>query len=310
MKQFRLKLFGPFLILTLLIFSCSEDQKVDLPTSAIIHYSVADKQVAFTALAHNADAYAWDFGDGETSTDKDPVHVYAGGGYYTALLTVSGGTGVVTTSVDLAIALTPYVLLTGGANATNGKTWKLNSAHSKFDYFANADPELTTFLPAYTPLPAGIFGQLDMGEVYLDTYTFHFDGSYGHDVKEDNAAFGGIIYQFATTGGAGIVNAGGADFGLCTGKYTPEAGATFTYVENEDFAVPSVYGPGGVVTYNNVNTLNFSGTEFVGFADFQRKVILQDVTDKSMRLVMFASLSPDFAPLNTHALVLTFEVVN
>jgi len=169
---------------------------------------------------------------------------------------------------------------------------------------------LITFLPAYTPLPAGIFGQLDMGEVYLDTYTFHFDGSYGHDVKEDKAAFGGIIYQFATTGGAGIVNAGGADFGLCTGKYTPEAGATFTFVEKENFAVPSVYGPGGVVTYNEVNTLNFSGTEFVGFADFQRKVILQDVTDKSMRLVMFASLSPDYAPLNTHALVLTFEVVN
>lgn len=310
MKQFRLMLFGPVLILTLLFISCSEEQKVDLPTSAIIHYSIVDKQVAFTALTHNANSYAWDFGDGETSDEKDPVHVYAGGGYYTAILTVSGGTGTVTKTVELAVAITPYVLLTGGPLATNGKTWKLNSAHSKFDYFANADATLTTFLPAYTPLPAGIFGQLDMGEVYLDTYTFHYDGSYGHDVKEDNAAFAGLVNQLVYNGGADIVNAGGADFGLCTAIYTPNAGATFTFVEKENFAVPSVYGPGGIVTYNDVSTLDFSGTEFVGFADFQRKVILQDITSNSMRLVMFAALSPDYFPANTHALVLTFEVVN
>ncbi len=93
MKQLRLKHFSAFCILALLIFSCSEEQKVDLPTSAIIHFSVDDKQVAFTALTHNAETYLWDFGDGETSTEKNPVHMYKDGGYYTATFTVSGGTG-------------------------------------------------------------------------------------------------------------------------------------------------------------------------------------------------------------------------
>ncbi|MDX2443827.1 MAG: hypothetical protein QNK30_08505, partial [Bacteroidales bacterium] len=160
------------------------------------------------------------------------------------------------------------------------------------------------------PLPQGVFDLLlGMGEVYDDTYTFHFDGSYGHDVKADNAAFGGIVYQYVTTGGAGIVNPNGLDFGLCTGLYTPEDGATFTYVPEEDFNVPSVYGPGGVVTYSDVSTLDFSGTEFVGFKDFQQKVIVQDISDNTMRLVMFMAASPDHLPMNTHALILTFEVV-
>jgi len=311
MKQNRLILLSIFLFGLLLISSCSETIKVELPTSALIHYSVADKQVAFTALAHNADTYSWDFGDGETSSEPNPVHVYANGGYYTVTLTVAGGTGTAVDSDDLAIALTPYVLLTGGATAENGKTWRLSGNHSQYDYFANADADLTTYLPDYTPLPAGIFGAgLGMGEVYEDEFTFYFDGRYSHDVMADGAAFGGIVYQFLLDGGASIVNANGQDFGLCTAKYTPESGATFTYVENEDFTVPSVYGPGGALTYKGVSTLDFSGTEFVGFRDFQRKVIIQEVADKSMRLVMFVSASPDYAPLNTHALVLTFETVD
>ncbi|NNE77889.1 MAG: hypothetical protein HKN31_12550, partial [Pricia sp.] len=197
-----------------------------------------------------------------------------------------------------------------GATDADGKTWKISSGHSDSDYFANADSELSPFDGAPNPLPAGIFGAgLGMSEVYEDEFTFYFDGSYSHDVKADGAAFSGLVFQFVTTGGAGIVNDGGADFGLCTGLYTPEADATFTYVENEDFETTSVYGAGGAITYPGVSTLAFSGTEFVGFLDFERKPILQDISDTSMRLVLFVAASPDFIGVNTNAIVLTFEVV-
>jgi hypothetical protein len=199
------------------------------------------------------------------------------------------------------------------ATAENGKTWKLSSEHSEFDYFANADADLSPFPGAPNPLPAGILGAgLDLGEVYQDEFTFHFDGNYEHDVKDDNASLSGLVYQFVTTGGAGIVNpSADQDFGLCTGLYTPEEGATFTYVENEDFTCSSVYGADGTVTYEGVSTLDFSGTEFVGFLDFQRKVIVQEITDNSMRLVMFmaAGQDPSIIGINTNALVLTFEAV-
>lgn len=309
MKQFRLHTLIAVLCTAGLLFSCQKE-KITLPLSANIFYSVDDKQVAFTALTINADSYSWDFGDGQTSTEKNPVHVYESGGYYAVTLNASGNGEADSETLNLAIALTPYVLLTGGPTATDGKTWKLTGAHTSDDRLANADADFTVADGVPDVLPQGVFDLfLHMGEVYEDEYTFYYDGKYGHDTKSDNAAFAGIVNQFVLDGGASIVNANGQDFGLCTAKYTPEANATFTYTEKEDFDVPSVYGPGGVLTYKGVSTLDFSGTEFVGFWDVQHKVIVQDVQDKSMRLVMFMSASPDYYPLATHALILTFEVV-
>lgn len=48
--------------------------------------------------------YAWDFGDSETSTEKNPVHTYATKGEYTVTLTVTdeqGGTHPVSTKVKV-----------------------------------------------------------------------------------------------------------------------------------------------------------------------------------------------------------------
>ena len=305
--------FFVFGALMLILSSCAKEEiRKTFPLSADIFHSIADDQVAFTALTHSAVNWLWDFGDGETSTEQNPVHIYADGGYYKIVLTATGSDGnVVSNEIDIAVNVTPYVLLTGGATAVNGKTWKLSPNQSPHDKFANADADLSTVDGTPEPLPQGVFDLLlGMGEVYEDEYTFYFDGNYSLDPKSDNAVFGGIVYQFATTGGAGIVNPNGQDFGLCTGLYTPDAEATFTYVPSEDFNVPSVYGPGGVVTYSDVSTLDFTGTSFVGFKDFQSKVILQDISDKTMRLVMFMSASIDFAPLNTNALILTFDAVD
>lgn len=295
------------------LVSCSSnDDEGDrvIPLSADIFHSVNGKKVAFQGLTNSATNWSWDFGDGSTSTEQNPVHVYTDGGYYDAILTATGAGGTITKDVKLALDITPYVLLTGGATADNGKTWKISNGSSANDYFANADASLSAFAGAPNPLPAGIFGSaLGMGEIYDDEFTFYFDGDYKHDVKADGAAFSGLLYQFVTTGGAGIVNDGGSDFGLCTGKYTPESGATFTYVKNENFTTSSVYGPGGAITYEGVTTLSFSGTEFVGLLDFERRVIIQNITDKSMRLVMFLAASQDYIGVNTNAVILTFVAV-
>lgn len=313
MKKLFLFLFFFSTIGFLFLSSCKEDEsRPTFPVSADIFYSIDGKQVAFTGLTHSASNWLWDFGDGNTSTEQNPVYIYENGGYYTATLTATDSDGQTAISeVNLAVALTPYVLLTGGPTASNGKTWKLTAAHPAEDRLANADASFSVASGAPETLPQGAFDlYLNMGEVYDDTYTFFFDGSYAHDVKSDGAAFSGLVFQYVTTGGKGIVNAGGADFGLCTGKYTPETDATFTYVENENFVVPSVYGADGTITFENVSTLDFSGTEFIGLMDFQRKVILNKISDNSMQLVMFMAASPDHLPMNTHALVLTFVVVN
>ncbi|MGC1244412.1 MAG: PKD domain-containing protein [Chryseosolibacter sp.] len=282
--------------------------------SAEIFHSTLGKQVAFTALTHSAVSWSWDFGDGNTSSEQNPVHVYEEGGYFIATLTATDGSGqTVIKEVKLALELTPYALLTGDHTASdyNGKTWKLSADHSSGgDYFANANATFSVVSGTPKPLPTGIFDlEFGMGDIYKDEYTFFFDGSYSHDVKEDGASFGGIVFEYVSNGGAGIVNDNGADYGLCIAEYTPEAGATFTFTENEALTVPSVYGPGGAVTYENVSTLDFSGTEFIGFRDFQRKIIVNSISDTKMQLTLFMAASPNNLPKNTHALVLTFEAV-
>lgn len=51
------------------------------------------KEINFTNLSISATDYVWDFGDGNTSTDKHPVHTYAEDGTYTVSLKASDKTG-------------------------------------------------------------------------------------------------------------------------------------------------------------------------------------------------------------------------
>lgn len=48
------------------------------------------RELQFNSESCNANTFLWDFGDGNTSTDEDPRHVYAGPGTYTIELTVTG----------------------------------------------------------------------------------------------------------------------------------------------------------------------------------------------------------------------------
>lgn len=314
MKKQQLKQMCFLLIFSPLIFSCGEDERAQFPTSAQIFYSLSEdpaeaKKVAFTAIAHSAESYLWDFGDGNTSTEPVIVHEYSDGGYYKVSLTVTGSTGTDTEEVDLAIDLTPYVLLTGGPTNEQGKKWKLSAGHSAGDnYFANADAEFSLFDGTPRPLPDGIFAtEFGMGKVYDDEFTFHFDGTLEIDTKDDEAVFSGYVHQLMT--GGNVVNANGAQFNLIIASYTPEANATFTYVEEEDFEVGTVYGPGGKLTFEGVSTMDFSAGSFVGFLDYETKVIVSDVKDKSFNIIVFIAASPDFYPTATHAIILTMEAV-
>jgi len=60
--------------------------------------------IDFSNFSGSATDYAWDFGDGATSTEKDPSHTYPGIGTYTVSLASSDKLGVTnTTSIEFEI---------------------------------------------------------------------------------------------------------------------------------------------------------------------------------------------------------------
>jgi glucose/arabinose dehydrogenase len=66
--------------------------------------------------------YAWDFGDGQASTEPNPSHVYPVNGAYTARLTVSDGQQqTLSTPLTIRVGRAPVVTL---ASPTNGATFR------------------------------------------------------------------------------------------------------------------------------------------------------------------------------------------
>lgn len=77
-------------MVALLATSC--EKKGEAP-KARFAYELDELTVTFQNLSKEAETYAWDFGDGATSTEKDPVHTYADYGDYTVKLTAKNAAG-------------------------------------------------------------------------------------------------------------------------------------------------------------------------------------------------------------------------
>jgi hypothetical protein len=61
--------------------------------------------VTFTNGSVNAGSYAWNFGDGNTSMEANPVHTYASGGEYEVTLTATNDCGFTTLTRIVVIVI-------------------------------------------------------------------------------------------------------------------------------------------------------------------------------------------------------------
>lgn len=79
------------------------------PNIPYFKYTFNNTTVSFTSM-ETADSYAWNFGDGTTSTLKDPVKTYASKGTYTVTLAVTNNGIVTRTTTEPVIveSLAPY----------------------------------------------------------------------------------------------------------------------------------------------------------------------------------------------------------
>lgn len=66
--------------------------------------------INFANLSTSATDYMWDFGDGNTSTDKDASNTYPDVGQYSVTLTASDKLGVVSTSSQMVVVTEPSAI--------------------------------------------------------------------------------------------------------------------------------------------------------------------------------------------------------
>src|SRR5690606_3198668 len=67
--------------------------------------SPCELEVTTVNSSSGASSYEWDFGDGQTSNDAEPTHIYGAAGSYDITLTATNGCGVSDTTVQLVLHL-------------------------------------------------------------------------------------------------------------------------------------------------------------------------------------------------------------
>lgn len=78
----------------------------DVPDSDFT-LDVNDNEVTFTNLSVGADSYIWDFGDGNSSTEENPVHTYSGDGEFIVTLTAINDCGENASTNSATLSLEP-----------------------------------------------------------------------------------------------------------------------------------------------------------------------------------------------------------
>lgn len=95
--------------------------------SASFTSSKADLTVTFTSTASDADGtvagYAWDFGDGATSTAANPSHSYGSANSYTVKLTVTDNDGATTVVTNPVTVTAPTQIAADDFNRTVNNAW-------------------------------------------------------------------------------------------------------------------------------------------------------------------------------------------
>jgi PKD repeat protein len=175
--QFNLKMLTLLVLGFVVIQSCDKDDPVvdSIDPISSFQYAISEDnflEVAFSNFSQGANSYLWDFGDGNSSSDENPVHTYATEGEYTVTLTATGEDNKTASSSKTFTLTDPNSaarLLTGESS----KTWKLFREGTCLSLGPDASN------------PAGWWSGLSNNGarpcLYSQTFTFHADGKFVYD---------------------------------------------------------------------------------------------------------------------------------
>lgn len=296
-----IKIFG-LLLYSLTIVNCSDD---DAPMTALADFQflIEDTRVTFNGKIENATEITWDFGDGSTSSEEDPVYVYTSSGNYTVSMTANGANGSFTETKEVTILPSFEILLTGGQGRPNGKSWKLKKAYTAGKEGAGlVENDLGLLIASFDNL----LGAVGLGNSYEDTFTFIHDGTYKVD-NIDGQSLMGILHA-SIFHGANIrsVSADLANVPLAQAIYTPATDATWELSE-EDFTVNTLYAQVGPVSVDFTGKQRLILGEYLGYKETSNIVILKEITETTMNVALGIHTVEEAYDTPTLFFHLTFE---
>ncbi len=170
------------------LVSCKKDDPDPVPAKPVASFQFAIDdvnffKVTFTNFSQNATSYSWNFGDGNTSTEKDPVHTFAEGGNFEVVLTAKNDANESATfaqTIEIKDPDEALALLAG----TTSKTWRLYRLETSMGVGPSPEePRIWWSLTNDGSRPC----------VYYQEFTFHRDGTYQFDDKGSFWGEGGIF---------------------------------------------------------------------------------------------------------------------
>ena len=129
------------------INSAEADFTIDVDSNS----AYAPQRVNFTNTSENDTSYSWDFGDGNTSTDENPVHTFSTAGSYQISLTIDGPLGQDTKTVSYVVNdiptsngvyTVPKYIFQGSTNNITVNINALNLASAEINVLLPAGVEL------------------------------------------------------------------------------------------------------------------------------------------------------------------------
>ena len=147
--------------------------------------------VTFTNISTDAESFNWDFDDGETSSDEDPIHIYSQTGDYTVSLTTTNSCGSNTISYTFSITITDIDIIDRNT--------------SFLDIFPN--PNNGNFMVQFESSDIGqitieLYGLL--GQKIYSELVNNFNGLYKHELNLSNNS-AGIYYLKVKTDKANYI---------------------------------------------------------------------------------------------------------
>jgi len=269
--------------------SCQEETPA--PTVSFT-FEVDGSDVTFTSVTTDTDSYLWEFGDGSTSTEANPVHSYVVSGTYAVTVTVTGGGGDASAAEDVEILPGFDEMLTGGPTATNGKTWVLSPSYTEGVDGGSAVESSMAILLAGAENLLTVIG---FPEEYNDEFTFKSDGTFTVDNK-NGASLANLMWSlYGGVAGEVVQTPAANEIGLCTKAYDSPLTSTWTLHEDDLVITAAPYGGEDVpattydVTFSDKQWIEISGDAYFGILDTPaiRKYIIKSITPDLMRVAIF-----------------------